>query len=276
MGWPNGYRATRQSISDRSGFSTILTSVFTRYGLPAAIYEDGSAALVRNDPHWTLEEELQGAQNPTHLGFMLQDLGIAYIRAHSPQAKGRIENQWGTHQDRLVSELRLRGIDTIDGANAYTPEYMIDHNGRFARPPRDTSSAWRPAPRDLAVRMICRYSRVVATDNTVTLRPSLNKDDRGQPILPVRWIQIPAGPYKRSYAGCRVDVLELLDGCLLVRYKNTPLAAQPAPALRFHLTPRETPSRVVESRRRSNRPKPQKPAPKPALRTKPKARKVRD
>ena len=261
---------------DLHGFATILTSVFTRYGLPAAIYGDGAAALVRNDPHWTLEEELQGAQNPTHLGFMLQDLGVAYIRAHSPQAKGRIENQWGTHQDRLVSELRLRGIDTIDGANAYTPEYMIDYNRRFARPPTDTSSAWRPAPRDLAVRMSCRYWRVVANDNTVTLRPSLNKNERGQPILPVRWIQIPAGPCKRSYAGCRVDVLELLDGRLLVRYKNTPIAAQPAPGLRFHLTPRESPSRVAEGRGRPNRPKPQKTSPKPKMRTKPRTRKVRD
>lgn len=261
---------------DLHGFATILTSVFTQYGLPAAIYGDGSAALVRNDSYWTLEEELQGAQNPTHLGLMLRDLGVAYIRAHSPQAKGRIENQWGTHQDRFASEMRLRGIDTIDGANAYAPEYMADHNRRFARPPRDTSSVWRPAPRDLLVRMSCRYSRVVANDNTVTLRPSFNRDEHGQPILPARWVQIPAGPHKRSYAGCRVDVLELLDGRLLVRHKNTPIAVQPAPRLHFHLTPREAPGRVVESRRRSNPPKPQKPAPKPKKGTKAKARKVRD
>ena len=72
-------------------------------GLPIACYGDGTTILVRSDPHWSLEEELRGAQDPTHLGRVLAELGIGYIRARSPQAKGRIERLWRTLQDRLTA-----------------------------------------------------------------------------------------------------------------------------------------------------------------------------
>src|SRR3989441_5844311 len=75
---------------------------------------------------------------------MLQALGIGFIRAHSPQAKGRIERLWGTLQDRLTSELRLRGISTLEGGNAFLPEFLADFTRRFARPPADATPAWRP------------------------------------------------------------------------------------------------------------------------------------
>ncbi len=95
--------------------------------------------LVRNDSHWRLEEELAGTQHPTHIGRVLRDLGIGYIEARSPQAKGRIERLWETLQDRLVSELRLRGITTGEMAKAYLPEFIADYNRRFGSP--------RPSPR---------------------------------------------------------------------------------------------------------------------------------
>ena len=62
-------------------------------------------------------------------------LDIQPIHANTPQAKGRVERANQTLQDRLVKELRLGGIDSIDQANAFLPEYMADHNRRFARPP---------------------------------------------------------------------------------------------------------------------------------------------
>ena len=103
---------------DLHGYAMLFRKVFMKHGLPAAIYGDRTGILVRNDNYWTIEEELRGYRGPTHMGQMLDDLGIGYIEAHSPQAKGRIENRWETLQDRLVQELRLLGISTMEAANA--------------------------------------------------------------------------------------------------------------------------------------------------------------
>src|SRR4029450_3801898 len=183
---------------DLHGYLTLLAPLAARAGLPVTLYGDRLGVFVRNDAHWTLEEELQGAQHPTQFGQVLRDLGIGYISAHSPQAKGRIERLWATLQDRLVAELRLRGIRTLEAAEAFLPLYLADHNQRFAHAAADAVAAWRRPPRDLADRLSCRYTRRVARDNTVRLGSRL--------------VQIPRGPHGRSYAGCRVDLCECLDG----------------------------------------------------------------
>jgi hypothetical protein len=219
-----GFRPTE----DLHGYATLFRQVFVTHGLPLAIYGDRLNVFVRNDRHWTLEEELHGAQHPTHLGRMLQDLGIAYIGAHSPQAKGRIERLWATLQDRLVSELRLRGIATLEAAEAFLPEFIADYNRRFARPAADPGGVWRRPPPDLDRILSCRYSVVVARDNTVRLGP--------------RWLQIRPGPGGRSYAGCRVELRELLTGRLLAIYHDAVLATQAPPSSAFLLVPRRAPS----------------------------------
>ena len=121
---------------DLHGYLTLLRRLAARDGLPVTLYGDRLGVFVRNDAHWSLEEELQGAQHPTHFGQVLRDLGIGYIAAHSPQAKGRIERLWDTLQDRLVAELRLRGIHTVAAAEAFLPAYLADHNRHFAQPAR--------------------------------------------------------------------------------------------------------------------------------------------
>ena len=103
------------------------------HGLPLALYGDRLNLLVRNDRHWSVEEQLTGAQFPTHVGRILQDLGVGYIAAHSPQAKGRIERLWGTLQDRLVSELRLAGARTPAEANAVLEAFVPTFNDRNDR-----------------------------------------------------------------------------------------------------------------------------------------------
>jgi transposase len=209
---------------DLQGYLTLLRRVAAGSGLPVTLYGDRLGVFVRNDAHWSLEEELQGAQHPTQFGQVLRDLAIGYIGAHSPQAKGRLERLWETLQDRLVAELRLRRIQTVEAAEAYLPTYLVDHNRRFTQPPAAPAAAWRRPPRELADRLSCRDTRRVDHDHTVRLESRL--------------VQIPRGPHGRSYAGCRVELRECLDGRLLVDYQGTRLTTAPAPSADFILVPR--------------------------------------
>ena len=220
---------------DLHGYTTLLHQLGMRYGLPLALYGNRLNVLVRNDSHWTLEEELQGAQHPTHFGRMLQDLGIGYVAAGSPQAKGRIERLWRTLQDRLVSELRLRGISTREAANAFLPEFVADFNRRFAHAPADAMPVWRRPPRAFAELLSCRYTRTVARDNTVRLGP--------------RWMQLPRSPHGRSYVGGRVALHECLDGGLVVFHQGERVAVQPGPGPDFVLRPSSHPSAERAPRR---------------------------
>ena len=140
---------------DLHGYTTLLRALVTDYGLPLAFYGDRLNVFLRNDRHWTVAEQLRGTQDPTHFGRMLQSLGVGFIAAGSPQAKGRIERLWQTLQDRLVSELRLRRLATLEAANAFLPAFRADFNRRFARPPARPQPAWRAAPRDLPLLLGC-------------------------------------------------------------------------------------------------------------------------
>jgi transposase len=226
---------------DLHGYATVLQQMFSTLGLPVALYGDGVNILVRTDQHWTVDEQLAGRQAPTHLGRVLQELGIGYVQARSPQGKGRVERLWGTLQDRLVSELRLRAITTRAAANAFLPLFLADFNRRFARAAVAACAVWRPPPRDLDAVLSCRYHRMVARDNTVRVGPRL--------------IQIPRGPHGRSYARRRVEVRELLDGRLVVRADATVIATVPAPTGEFTLLARRSPS-ADRSRARPPRPLP--------------------
>ena len=213
---------------DLHGYTTLLEHLCRTHGLPLALYGDRLNVFTRNDRHWSLDEQLAGTQTPTHFGRILADLGIAFIAAHSPQAKGRIERLWGTLQDRLVSELRLRRVRTLEAANAFLPDFILDHNRRFAMPTTALPRVWRPAPRDLHRILSCRYTRLVARDNTVTLGP--------------RVVQLPPRARGRSWAGRRLEVRELLDGRLLVLADGVGVAQQAAPT-DFRFAPRHAPHR---------------------------------
>jgi hypothetical protein len=101
-----------------------------RHGKPAAFYSDKHSIFRVN------QEGASGrAGGITQFGRALGVLNIDIICANTPQAKGRVERMNKTLQDRLVKEMRLRGISSMAGANAYAPEFMEDYNRRFARAP---------------------------------------------------------------------------------------------------------------------------------------------
>jgi len=126
---------------------TLLRAWVEQYGIPRAVYVDGKTVYVREA---TSRERLLGRPPRTQFGRVCQRLGIAVILAHSPQAKGRVERNHGTGQDRLIKKLRLRGIATLAAANRYlATDYLADHNRRFAVAPASGVDAHTPVPRGL-------------------------------------------------------------------------------------------------------------------------------
>lgn len=213
----------RRPHEDLHGFTQALRDLIRQHGVPEALYGDQTGIAVRNDRHWTLEEELAGRQNPTQFGQILAELGIHYIPARSPEAKGRIERHWQTLQDRLPAEVALRGIETVEAFDAFLPEFLRLHRQWFAGAPREAVPAWRPVPRLLDRILACRYARVVGRDNVVS--------------IPGHALQLPPGPFRRSFANTRVEVRELLDGRVLVLQQGRLLLEQPAPGGPFTLLP---------------------------------------
>lgn len=211
---------------DLHGYAQVFREVFSSHGLPVTIYGDRTGILRRNDRYWSIDEQLEGRQRSPQGGRMLEELGVGYIPAQSPQAKGRIERMWRTLQDRFVQELRLRRITTLVAAEAFLPSFIHRFNGRFGKPARERASAWRHPPRALDHVLACCYRRVVRNDNVVS--------------IPGRWLQIPPGPGQRSYQGCTVEIRELLDGRLRAIHDHRIIAEQAAPVGGFTLIPRGT------------------------------------
>jgi hypothetical protein len=199
----------------------LLQALVTTHGIPVAIYQDRHSALIRTDPRRTLAEQFAEAPQPTQVGAALRALGIEPIFALSPQAKGRIERAFGTLQDRLVPELALAGLTTLDAANAWLPTtFLPRYNARVARPPQEVTPAFRPVPHalDLPRVLSLAYAATVGNDNAVRLGATLVVD-------------IPPGPRGRSYAKARVEVRQLLDASWRVYYHDRLIATAPPTAL---------------------------------------------
>jgi hypothetical protein len=191
------------------GYLCLLRQLLRRFGVPLAFYGDHSGIFVRNDDCWTVEEQLAGKRQPTQFGRALEQLGVTFIAANSPQAKGRVERLWGVLQDRLTSELRLAKAADIDSANGVLRRFIADYNRRFARQPREMETAWRPAP-DSLDRICCFvHERIVSNDNVVQWEG--------------RRFQIPQQARRFSFAGAKVQIYQALDGRVSFYYGDTRL-----------------------------------------------------
>jgi hypothetical protein len=144
-----------------------LREVIEQKGLFCALYSDrGSHFFVTPKAGEPVDKH-----RLTQVGRALKELGVQMIPAYSPQARGRSERNFGTWQGRLPQELRLAGINTLEGANRFLSEHYIDvFNRKFAVAPEQKASAFRRSGRlDLDWVFTIQTERMVAKDNTVAI-----------------------------------------------------------------------------------------------------------
>lgn len=120
------------------GYCDLLRQYLAAHGRPAGLYTDKHGIFRVNLPN------AGSGDNLTQFGRAMQSLEIPILCANTPQAKGRVERVNETLQDRLVREMRLLGIHTMQQGNAYLPQFILDFNARFAVQPRSSLDAHRP------------------------------------------------------------------------------------------------------------------------------------
>ena len=198
----------------------VLWGYLERRGRPVEFYTDKDSMFTVNRPAPVAADEAV-PEELTQIGRALRELGIGWIAAHSPQAKGRIERFFGTAQDRLVKGMRQAGVCCLEQANAYLEEtYLPLWNRRFTVVPANPTDAHRRvgAEHDLAAILSQVEERVVTNDYTIRYQRKIYQIGREQ---------IQAG-----MRGGRVRVERRLDGSLAVRFRDRYLAVQerqPAP-----------------------------------------------
>ncbi len=183
---------------------------FEEHGLPVAIYLDKFSTYKVNH-----KNAVDNADMLTQFERAMGELGIKVICANSPEAKGRIERLFQTMQDRLVKEMRLRGIKNRGEANRYLEEeYLSEHNRRFSVAPKQEGDAHRPLTKELRKKLSDIFSiqsqRKVNNDYTIQFKS--------------RWFQLAATQDTTVYKRDVVTIEERLDGSLHVRLRDTYLS----------------------------------------------------
>ncbi len=197
---------------------------FQRYGKPVAFYSDKHSIFRVNQPR------PQGLSSGlTQFGRAMQELDIQILCANTPQAKGRIERANQTLQDRLVKELRLRGISDMQAGNAYVAEFREDYNHRFAVAPRSSHNAHRPLLTSENLERIFTYQepRTLSKNLTVQFNQVIYQIQSDRPQYALR--------------NAQVLVCENAQGEVSILYKE-----QPLPYTIFHKPVRQ--SQLVDSK----------------------------
>lgn len=195
----------------------VLREWIEKYGIPQALYTDWKNVYVRPP---TPKETVEGKAPVTQFGRMCAKLGMEIIAASSPQAKGRVERNHGTHQDRLIKKLRRKRIETWEAANQYLrEEYLPEHNRRYARAAASGEDMHVKAlgKQQLEETFCLQEERVLSQDWVVSYR--------GQLLQVERHHRGGTGP------GSRITVQEWEDGRLQLRYRSKKLGWQRISAL---------------------------------------------
>jgi hypothetical protein len=191
-------------------------------GVPQSLYVDRDS-IYRCERTPSVAEQIAGEEPLTQFGRAMAQLGVELILAHSPHAKGRVERCNGVLQDRLVKEMRLKGISDLEKANAYLErEFLPDYNRRFNVEPASPADVHQAKPSHLDEILSWEEDRVVRKDWTV--------------IWDNRFFQIDAGHENLALAGRRVVVRLLRNGTVQLlhegrklQYKELAVKPQAAP-----------------------------------------------
>jgi hypothetical protein len=198
-----------------------------RHGAPIAFYSD------KHSVFRVAKKDASGGQGMTQFGRALCELNIEILCANSSQAKGRVERMNRTLQDRLVKELRLCGIDTMEAGNAFLPDFMEDYNARFAVTPARSEDLHRPlnlAPDRLTEILCKREQRYVGSQLTFSFER--------------KRIMLQETEVTRGLVGRYVETYAYADGRLDVRWKGYSL-----PYTVFDKDQRVTHAAITENKR---------------------------
>lgn len=196
------------TVEDTLNLMAATKSYLLLNGRPVAWYVDKDS-IYKINRQASIEEELRDEQPITQFTRAMTELGITVICADSPQAKGRVERGFGTHQDRLVKELRLAGISNMTDGDIFLVEvYVPEHNARFSVAPENNTNAHRPLLKNhrLAETLSLRTERTVANDYTV------RKDNK--------FFQLLADQPVRVKPKDKVLMEMRLDGSRHIRFKD--------------------------------------------------------
>jgi hypothetical protein len=202
-------------VEDTATLLRATTTYLQRHGRPVAFYVDKDS-IYRVNRQATIEEQLQDSAPLTQFTRAMRELGIEVIPAHSPEAKGRVERSFGTHQDRLVKELRLAKISDRDAATRFLrARYIPTHNARYAVEPANPTDAHRPLLPPHHLEAICSIQTTRTVERDFTLRLQ-NQFFQLRPEQPVR-----------IRPGDTVLIEQRLDGSVHLRTQGRYLAFQP-------------------------------------------------
>jgi len=188
----------------------VLRRWIEQYGVPLALYTDWQAVYLQEP---TEKQIGVGQAAVTQFGRMCARLGIRILGANSPQAKGRVERNHGTHQDRLVKKLRRKKIGTYEAANEYLErEYLAEHNRRFTHPAASPQDYHRRSPSRSELDEVFRLEseRVIGNDWVVRYEN--------------RFLQVNRQGRHYAPAKAKVVVCEWEDGRLEIRYRGQKVA----------------------------------------------------
>jgi transposase len=201
------------------GYLDLMGEVITTHGVPLSLYADRHSIFhTTREP--TIIEQLKDVVPLTQFGRAMDDLGITLIKAWTPQAKGRIERQWGIFQDRLVVALRLAGANTLEQAREVLKSFLKEYNQRFCLLPKQAAAVFRKAPRKTVLHnILClKETRMVKKDHTVSFDGLV--------------LQIPFCKKFPCIADRKVDVRQYRDGHLEIVYRGAIVALFSSQAIR--------------------------------------------
>ena len=176
---------------DLLGYLHILKQMIESHGVPRSLYSDRHSIFFSpKEDKLTIEEELKGERvKLTQFGQALNQLGITHIKARSPQAKGRIERLWETLQSRLIVELRIANICTLEEANDFLDGFVNRFNARFAVEADDKDRAFKVAPNKNSLNnIICiKMTRKASKGSTISFEGNIYQlvDHRGS-VMPLK------------------------------------------------------------------------------------------